>query len=117
MSGHAGRQLGGGGVSLRKLAKGKCCMVRLPGICNFDPATTVLAHYRLPGLSGMGMKSPDEIAAYACSACHDAIDRRAHMELDRDTVKLAHAEGVFRTWADRAQDREGADRFMTSGRM
>lgn len=84
-------------MNLRKLARGKPCMVRLIGICNGDPATTVLAHYRLSGISGLGLKSPDLLASWACSACHDAIDRRSHMELERDEVRLAHAEGCFRT--------------------
>ncbi len=86
-------------MNLRNAAKGQCCTVRLPGICNGNPETTVLAHYRITGISGMGMKSPDAIAAYACSACHDAIDRRSNTDLERDYVKLAHAEGVFRTQA------------------
>ena len=75
-------------------------MVRLVGICNHNPETTVLAHFRLAGISGMGIKSPDLFAAFACSACHDAIDRRAHMDLDRDYVRLAHLEGVIRTQAE-----------------
>jgi len=74
-------------------------MVRLPNICNFNNETTVLAHYRLAGLSGMGIKSDDLIGAWACSACHDAIDRRANTDLDRDYVRLAHLEGVVRTIA------------------
>lgn len=86
-------------MNLRKAAKGRECQVRLEGVCNGDPATVVLAHYRLAGVSGMGMKSPDLIGAWACSACHDAIDRRAHTDLERDYVRLAHAEGVFRTQA------------------
>ena len=40
---------------LRDSARGQDCTLRLPGICNFDSATTVLAH--LPcGQKGMGMK-------------------------------------------------------------
>jgi hypothetical protein len=92
-------------TKLRREARGQECQIRLPGICNFDPATTVLAHYRLIGLSGMGYKADDEIAAYACSACHDAVDRRSHMDLERDFVKLAHAEGVLRTIAGRKADK------------
>lgn len=84
-------------TDLRKLARGRECLVRLPDVCNGNPETTVLAHFRLAGLSGMGIKSPDLFAAFACSACHDAIDRRAHMDLDRDYVRLAHLEGVLRT--------------------
>ncbi|NDA79506.1 MAG: DUF1364 family protein, partial [Actinobacteria bacterium] len=44
------------------------------------------------------------IGAWACSACHDAIDRRAHMDLDRDYVKLAHLEGMCRTIATLAKE-------------
>lgn len=43
-------------ANLRKEAKGRECQIRLPGICNHNPATTVLAHYRLSGTCGMGMK-------------------------------------------------------------
>jgi hypothetical protein len=60
---------------LRDSAKGKDCTLRIVGACNFDPATTVLAH--LPcGQKGMGMKGFDIIAVYACSACHDRLDFR-----------------------------------------
>jgi hypothetical protein len=86
-------------ADLRKLARGRECEVRLPGICNHNPETTVLAHYRLSGLSGMGIKPIDIIAAYSCSCCHDACDRRTHTDLDRDYVRLALAEGVMRTLA------------------
>lgn len=89
---------------LRKAAQDKPCMVRLPNICNHNPATTVLAHVRMPGISGMGFKSPDLIAAWACSACHDAIDRRSHTDLDRDYVRLAHLEGMARTINELAKE-------------
>jgi hypothetical protein len=72
-------------------------MVRLTGICNHDPNTVVLAHIRMMGISGMGLKADDLLGAWACSSCHDAIDRRSHTDLDRDFVKLAHLEGVMRT--------------------
>jgi hypothetical protein len=72
-------------------------MVRLIGICNHNPETTVLAHIRMPGISGIGMKADDLLGAWACSNCHDAIDRRSHTDLDRDYVRLAHLEGMART--------------------
>lgn len=72
-------------------------MVRLTGICNHDPNTVVLAHIRMMGISGMGLKADDLLGAWACSSCHDAIDRRSHTDLDQDFVKLAHLEGVMRT--------------------
>ena len=83
-------------MNLRKLARDRDCQVRLPGICNFDTATTVLAHVRMAGLCGIGMKSDDLLACPACFACHNAIDRRSNMDLDRDYVRLAHYEGVLR---------------------
>lgn len=86
-------------MNLRKAARGRGCMVRLPGICNHNSETTVLAHVRLAGVSGMGIKADDLLGAWACSECHDAVDRRRHVDLDRDTVRLAHLEGVVRTIA------------------
>jgi hypothetical protein len=92
-------------MKLRKEARGRGCMVRIPEVCNYNSETTVLAHYRLAGVSGIGMKSPDILGAWACSACHDAIDRRAHTDLDRDYVRLLHLEGMARTIAQ--LNREG----------
>ena len=86
-------------MNLRALAAGKPCMVRIHGVCNHDPLTTILAHYRLSGICGVGMKPIDLCAAYACSDCHDAIDRRTHLELEYEYVRHAHAEGCLRTLA------------------
>jgi len=87
-------------MNLRKEARGRACMVRLPGICNHNSETVVLAHIRMPGISGMGIKAPsDLLGAWSCSACHDAIDRRSNTDLDRDYVRLAHFEGMARTIA------------------
>ena len=63
-------------MTLREFARGKPCMVRLVGICNFNPETTVLAHIRRANIAGAGQKPPDTCAVWACSACHDEIDRR-----------------------------------------
>lgn len=83
-------------IDYRKEAKGRECQVRLPSICNFNPETTVLAHYRLH--SGVALKPDDIQGAWACSACHDECDRRTR-KMDTEYVRLAHAEGVFRTQA------------------
>jgi len=83
-------------MDLRKLARGQQCMVRIPGVCNGNPETTVLAHYRLAGECGMGVKPLDVMGAWCCSACHDYVDGRVSIA-GRETVRLAHAEGVMRT--------------------
>ena len=79
-------------------------MIRLEGICCFDNETTVLAHFRLVDVSGTGLKSHDLIGAWACATCHDAVDRRTHLELDRDAVRLAHLEGMVRTLSQLAKE-------------
>jgi Protein of unknown function (DUF1364) len=72
----------------------------VPGICSFNPETTVLAHYRLSGLCGTGIKPLDLIGAWCCSDCHDAIDgRRQNTGYARAELDLMHAEGCFRTIA------------------
>lgn len=85
-------------TDLRQAARGRPCMVRLPGCAN--PETVVLAHFRMIGISGAGMKSPDLLGAWACHRCHDLIDRRASIaNLTQQDVRLAHLEGVLRTQA------------------
>lgn len=83
-------------ANLRKEACGRECQVRLPGICNGNSETVVLAHYRMAGLCGIGMKPDDLFGAWACSRCHDEIDRRTHVT-DVDCARVAHLEGVIRT--------------------
>jgi len=86
-------------TKLTKAARGRDCQVRVPGVCNGNPETTVLAHYRLKGTSGMGCKPHDFQGAWACSACHDYVDGRSHnrREDDRTTARHWHAEAVMRT--------------------
>lgn len=79
---------------LRKLARGKECQIRLPSVCNRDNSTTVLAHLRMSGLSGIGLKANDVFGAYACSSCHAWVD--SHKD---DKTKVAFFEGIFRTQA------------------
>ena len=84
-------------MNLRKLAQGMPCQLRIPGVCNFNPETTVLAHIRRGGVAGMGQKPPDLCGIHACSACHDAIDGRTpHTKSDLEAYVL---EGLCRTLA------------------
>ncbi|MGL9722067.1 DUF1364 domain-containing protein [Symbiopectobacterium sp.] len=85
-------------ANLGKEARNRECQVRLPGICNGNAETVVLAHYRMSGICGTGMKPDDLFGAWACSACHDEIDRRTRIT-DADHARLHHLEGVMRTQA------------------
>lgn len=85
-----------------KSARNQDCQVRIEGVCNFDSATTVLAH--LPG-GGWGAKSKDIHAAYCCSSCHSLLDGHAGEVINpctekpftREELDVRHYEGVFRT--------------------
>jgi hypothetical protein len=83
---------------IRKSAKGEQCQVRIPGVCNFNPETVVLAHLNSGSISGrgMGLKSPDYLATYACSNCHDLYDGRTKQSIDEWQL-ICFYEGVFRT--------------------
>lgn len=61
-------------AKLRNSAKGQACTFQIPSVCNCDPSTTVLAHIR-DETKGLSNKANDWSAAFACSACHDAIDQ------------------------------------------
>lgn len=82
-------------MNLREFAKGKPCQMRVPGICNFNPETTVLAHIRRGGVAGMGQKPADIIAVHACSSCHDYIDGR--VPCTRNDMDTHILEGLCRT--------------------
>lgn len=82
-------------------ARGQHCTVRLPGVCDDNTETTVLAH--LNG-GGMGMKKSSIHGAYSCAKCHDALDRRTWTDFDRDFLNHAHLEGVIRTQAIMIRD-------------
>lgn len=86
-------------VNYRKEAKGRECQIRLVGVCNHNPETTVLAHIRAAGITGSGQKAPDQLGAWACYNCHMAIDGQFKTSYTRDELELAHLEGVMRTQA------------------
>ena len=86
--------------SIRDSAKGEECHVRLVGICNGRTDTTVWSHW--PGIDGdrgMGIKALDACGAYACVACHDAVDGRTHTgpSVDRGAIAYAWMLGHLRS--------------------
>jgi len=82
---------------VRDSARGESCTVQIAGVCNYDDQTTILAH--LPDESnGMGKKADDISACYACSCCHDAIDKRiTSIELETDREWYLR-RAMVRTW-------------------
>jgi hypothetical protein len=86
-------------MNLRQFARGQDCQVRIYGVCNYNPETTVLAHIRLGGVAGMGQKPPDfpGCFVFACSNCHDAIDKRIKTDLTQVQLESHILHAVTRT--------------------
>jgi hypothetical protein len=79
-------------------ARGQACQVNIPNVCNGDSETTVAAHSRLGRHGhGMGRKADDIFTAWACRACHDAIDGRLKTEYDREALDYFWTRGFERT--------------------
>lgn len=80
---------------LRESARGQDCNIRIPGICNFNCETTILAHTGAG--AGMGQKVDDLEGSFCCSSCHDAIDGRTKTEWTKLELRLMAKEGAERT--------------------
>jgi len=82
---------------LRQSAKGQECTARIPGVCNFRPETTVLAH--ING-AGIGRKDNDLFGSFCCSDCHFYLDGgyvKNKVESTREQRDLWHLQAVIRT--------------------
>ncbi len=72
---------------LRAFARNQGCTLRVKGVCNSNPETTVLAHVKSQGHGTMGAKPHDLSAVHACSACHAWIDGEgARQGVTRDFI-------------------------------
>lgn len=85
-------------TKLRKSARGQPCLVRIPGVCNHDPETVVLAHVRRGQVAGTGQKPADLCGVFACSSCHNEIDRRTR-KVSMDELDGYILDGMCRTLA------------------
>ena len=86
-----------------KSARDQDCTLRIPCVCNFNTETTVLAHVG----SGSAKRRDDDLAVYACSDCHDAIDRRSKVFL-ADNPEEQELLRIDRLWfIQRALERMG----------
>ncbi|WP_434359862.1 DUF1364 domain-containing protein [Parasalinivibrio latis] len=81
----------------REAAKGQPCSLQIPGVCNHDPETTVLAHLPSP-MHGMAYKSDDWFAVDCCSACHDVIDGRVPFDWMPGERERFYLQGLYLTW-------------------
>ena len=81
---------------LRKAARGQECTIQLHPYCNGNTETTVLAHAPSED-KGWAIKSADWWGADSCSDCHDIVDGRRKVDIDRNEIYQCHIRGVHRT--------------------
>jgi hypothetical protein len=87
-------------TKLRNSARGQPCMFQIPGICNGDSSTTVLAH--LPSeIKGLASKSDDFHAAFACSNCHEVFDNHRLSREESLFFSMRALQRTMRNWVDR----------------
>ena len=85
---------------IRESARGEECMVRIPGVCKFDPEYTIWSHAPfMSGGKGRSIKAHDLCGAYACTACDAVIDRQAKPPagMTREQVELDWFHGHLRS--------------------
>lgn len=78
-----------------RAAKGEACTIRHPEHCNGNPETTVAAHSNWD--KGVGMKCDDTMIVFACSACHDWMDKTRDEERLRMWLR-GHARTLRRLY-------------------
>ncbi len=93
---------------LRESARGRECTLRIPGHCNHDASTSVLAHAPFGG-RGIGVKASDAHAVIACAGCHDALDRRALLKVPEWELYECLIRGLGETQA--VWEKEGLVRY------
>lgn len=82
---------------LTKEAKGRECQARLFGVCNHNPETTVLAHIRKAGITGIGKKANDILGAWLCYNCHMAIDGQMKTSYTKEELEKEHYLAAIKT--------------------
>lgn len=80
-----------------KSARGEECTLMIYPYCNGNPETTVLCHIK-SDRKGWGIKSRDYEGVFACSTCHDIIDKRRYVDIDESEIQKCIIRGLFKTW-------------------
>lgn len=74
-------------ANYRALARDKDCTLRVPGVCCYDPATTVLCHSnKLSDGKGKGYKVSDWKAVFGCFTCHQWLDQSGASREDKEAA-------------------------------
>lgn len=100
--------------ALLQMAKGRACLLLVPGICNHRMDTTVACHENQS--KGMAIKASDERSVWGCFACHLWFDAgTAPRAQKRQTFMEAHLRQVL-AWRQIATDPAEPERFRRAAR-
>ena len=92
---------------LLSMARGRDCLMRVPGVCNNDTSTTVAAHSnRAEHGKALGRKADDHFSAWACFRCHSWLDQgpgARDRELGQGLFTQALARQIL-AWGDIERD-------------
>lgn len=83
--------------ALLAMARGKACLLKVPGVCNCDPRTTVACHSNL-GIHGKAKarKADDQYSVFGCSACHQWLDAGPAPRTDKTAAFMrAHLDQLL----------------------
>lgn len=82
---------------LLSMARGKPCLLRVPGVCNNDWRTTVAAHSNWTEHGKSGARKADDIFhVHSCSACHTWLDQGPAPKAEKKTTFMrAHLDQVL----------------------
>ena len=82
--------------ALLDMARGRPCLLMVPGCCNHRQDTTVACHENQG--KGMALKQSDERSVWGCASCHGWYDRSgAPREQKRAAFEAAH-QGQIMAW-------------------
>ncbi|MDZ7892343.1 MAG: nuclease domain-containing protein [Rhodoferax sp.] len=91
--------------TLLTMARGRHCLLRVPGVCQGGTETTVAAHsnWACHGKAG-ARKADDQYSVWGCFGCHSWLDQgRAAKDVKQMAFRLAHIDQVLE-WRRIAQD-------------
>ena len=99
---------------LLEMARGRPCLLLVPGVCNHRQDTTVACHQNEG--KGMGIKAPDSSSCWGCLACHTWYDQGPAPRRQKRMVFMgAHSRQVL-AWRQVAADPAEPERFRRAAR-
>jgi hypothetical protein len=85
---------------LRKLAEHQPCYARLFPFCRPETGNVVLAHMRVGGNAGTGLKPPDVCGFPACNWCHAVIDGKTKQDIYTQEQLKAECHRAQNQWLE-----------------